>query len=145
MKATGTNFIFISYSRHDKQVAEQLVDALFSRGIEVWLDTEMIKPGTSWPDEIERGIKAASALLYIASRHSAKSEWMNLEVEAAFINGLRVIPVVIDDTGPSSIPNVLRNLQWVDIRQGLNEAVDDIARVTAHPGHSIRDDGRELR
>ncbi len=38
--------LFVSYSHEDKQFVEKLVADLISDGIEIWLDTKDIIPGT---------------------------------------------------------------------------------------------------
>ena len=62
-------YVFISYSRRDLALVDQLSCDLRRAGFEVWRDVEQIRAGTNWHNQIEAGLSEAVALLYIASKH----------------------------------------------------------------------------
>ena len=76
------DYVFISYSRHDKSFAEKLTKALQERGVHVWRDVDEIPAGASWKQEIEKGLKGASALICVVSRDYADSPFVSQELEA---------------------------------------------------------------
>jgi hypothetical protein len=77
---------------------------------------ENIAAGQDWAQTIERGLMQASALVYVASKHSSQSRWMDEELRAFLEKQGRVIPIVIDDEGASHLPLPLRQIQWADFR-----------------------------
>lgn len=72
--------VFISYSRYDREFALRLRTALRDWGYDTWLDVENIPKGAKWPDEIDRGLKAAAVIVGVLSENSmrsgnVKNEW----------------------------------------------------------------------
>lgn len=88
--------VFISYSRHNIQFAEQLFNALKKRNISAWVDWQDIPRSAGWWDEITRGIDNASTFLFLMSNASLASPVCTLEVAHAIENGKRVLPVIIE-------------------------------------------------
>ncbi|MCB9452483.1 MAG: tetratricopeptide repeat protein [Anaerolineaceae bacterium] len=87
--------VFISYSRSNVDFAEQLFDALKSRGMSAWVDWQNIPRSAGWWDEIERGIDAATTFIFLLSNDSLGSAVCTLELAHAHANGKRIIPVII--------------------------------------------------
>jgi hypothetical protein len=110
-------YVFISYSRRDRSFVERLTANLRKAGVQTWTDVDNISAGQEWAKEIDRGLNEAAALIYVASKNSAQSRWMDAEY-TAFLKrkAERVIPIVIDDEGPENLPLPLRQFQWVDFR-----------------------------
>ncbi len=122
-------YVFVSYSRQDLSLVEKLTSALQQRGVRVWRDLEEIQAGASWIQEIEKGLKGASALIYVGSQHSVHSQWMNAEAEAFLTQGKPIIPIIADDAAIDSMPLRLRQYQWLDIRHGFERVVDRIVEA----------------
>lgn len=120
---TSSAYVFISYSRNDRQFVERLSTELQRQGITTWIDTENIQAGANWQEEIEKGLLQADILLYVASQQSAKSQWIELELQAFLRGKGRAIPVVINDFGPSAMPLALQSYQWVDFRGDFQGAL----------------------
>lgn len=116
-------YVFVSYSREDRSFVDRLIQDLAAAGVEAWQDTKEISPGENWERAIEASLRSASALLYVASSHSARSTWMFREMQAVARRGTPVIPIIIDDGGEQSLPLVLRTYQWVDFRAGYQPAL----------------------
>ena len=119
-------YVFISYSRPDRQFVEKLVGRLRNAGIITWTDLDNILPGQEWAHEIEQGVLKASALIYVASRNSTASQWIVREINFALDKELRVIPVVLDDEGAERMPSPLKDIQWVDCRGPFEPALDSL-------------------
>jgi hypothetical protein len=116
-------YVFISYSRQDRNFVERLSAALKFAGVQTWTDVENVSAGANWQNEIEKGLLQAQVFLYVASRNTSTSKWMEQEL-AAFMRGTgRVIPIIIDDQGPITLPALLQQFQWVDFRSDFDAAV----------------------
>lgn len=124
---SARRYVFISYHREDAPFVQQLSEALAERGLRVWRDTNEIHPGQNWQMAIEKGLHAASAMLLVASRHSASSRWVQYEAAKSVELGRLVIPVLLDEQGKELLTGSLAALQWVDFSQGrFSEGVDQI-------------------
>lgn len=119
-------YVFISYSRHDQVFVERLVDDLRQAGIEVWRDIEQISAGTNWQREIKQALLGASALLYVASRHSLESEYMKHELLYSNDVNRPIIPILVDDDASNNMPLALQVFQWVDFRLDYDVALRSI-------------------
>src|SRR5947208_57535 len=97
-------YVFISYSRQDRQLVEHLTTKLREAGVRTWTDLDNIPAGKDWAREINRGLLEATALIYVASKHSAQSRWMDAEFTFFLQKQRRVIPIIIDDEGPQNLP-----------------------------------------
>jgi hypothetical protein len=124
-------YVFISYSRQDREFVERLTDALSAAGVETWTDVSNIAPGQNWQAQIEQGLLGAEVLLYVSSQNTSASTWMEQELRA-FITGTgRVIPLIVDDAGENSLPNAIRQFQWADFRGDFNVAIQSLVRGLA--------------
>lgn len=48
--------VFLSYSRADQAVVEQVARRLHAQGLQVFLDRWYLAPGLSWPQALERAL-----------------------------------------------------------------------------------------
>ncbi len=115
-------YVFISYSKPDREFVGKLADDLRNAGIQAWIDIEIFPVGVSWEKALREGIRESSALIYVASANSVNSTWMQSEVSHANEMGKPVIIAVIDDDGLGQIKEF--STKWVDFRPdyhaGLN-------------------------
>ena len=51
-------YVYISYSRDDREFVGRLNDHLRRAGVETWLDLTNIEPGDSWQKELERAMQS---------------------------------------------------------------------------------------
>ena len=129
----GSRYVFISYQREDRPFVERLRNVLVQHAQNVWLDTSEILAGQDWQKAIIKALRGASAILLLASRYSAKSQWVRYEITSLLSMGKLVIPVLLDDTGKELLTGSLANLQWVDFRQGdFNSGVKMIVSALAN-------------
>jgi hypothetical protein len=124
------SYAFISYSRLDRPFVERLTDKLRETGVRTWTDLDNISAGQDWARAIERGLIEATILIYVASKNSAQSRWMDSEYTAFLTKGGRVIPVVIDDEGSANLPLPLQRFQWVDFRGPFESALRSLIEGT---------------
>src|SRR5688572_9582899 len=113
---------FVSHAHEDKGVAEELARALRARGVVAWLDKWEIQLGDSLIQKIfETGLKDCDVFLVLLSPASARSRWVQEELDVAMIRRIegatRVVPVVV---APTELPIALRPLLWVDLADGVD-------------------------
>jgi len=124
----SNEYVFISYSRLDKQFVDKLADDLRQRGIDVWIDVENIMPGTDWQREIEKGLKSATASIFVISKNSVKSKWTLSEFVAMMQLNKFVFPVIIEDVDPAELPEQIRNIQWADFTESYDDGITELLR-----------------
>src|SRR5579872_333537 len=108
--------IFISYSRKDKEQADQLSEQLASAGLSVWIDKQGIVGAEKWATEIVEGIKSCSTFILLISDDSVKSENVLRELSLANESRKRILPVEIERIElPTSFMYPLAGLQRVKI------------------------------
>jgi hypothetical protein len=116
--------VFVSYSRRDRSEVERIADGLRRAGVEVWLDTRSLTPGTPWIGEIAAGL-AASAACAVFVGSGGLGGWEQQEVHLALdraANDLafRLFPVLLrgvpDPFDAGELPPFLSTRTWVDLR-----------------------------
>jgi WD40 repeat protein len=142
------NDVFISYAREDQDVVRRLHGALVKRGRQPWVDWAGIPPSAEWLGEVFAAIDAADAFVFMLSPNSLASATCRRELSRAAKHGKRLVPVVLRDVEPKSVPKPLRDLNWIFFRVGdslprsiraLLRAVDtDLEWVRAHSRLLVR-------
>lgn len=107
------NDLFISYSRKDISYARLLHKALEENNFKIWIDWQDIPPGTDWLKEVYTAIEGANIFIFILSASSILSEVCQKEIDHAEANNKRIIPIVIDDVGPSRVHQALVAINWI--------------------------------
>jgi hypothetical protein len=75
---------FISYSSKDTGLAERLYADLQTAGVRCWYAPEDMKIGDKFRSRIDEAIHLHDKLLFVLSKHSLASPWVEKEVETAF-------------------------------------------------------------
>jgi adenylate cyclase len=88
--------IFISYSSHDREKAEQLTELLVSAGLSVWIDQSGIDVATSWSKEIVQAIDGCKAFLVLLSPNSIISKNVVREVALASEKNKKILPLDLE-------------------------------------------------
>jgi hypothetical protein len=103
--------VFISYRRKDPGHAGRLHDRLVEHLGEarVFMDVDAIKPGEDWIEAISRALAKCGLMLVLigdqwvqaridsAARIGDNDDPVRLEIEAAFQQGIPIIPVLLED------------------------------------------------
>jgi WD40 repeat protein len=109
--------VFISYSRKDQSFAEKLNSSLQEIGLDSWIDWIDIPPTADWWDQIEKGIEAADAFLFLLSPDSITSKVCTDEINHAVKNGKRLVPLVAREVNSQDVHANLRKLNWIYFRE----------------------------
>ena len=107
--------IFISYSTHDKAIADEACRALEARGITCWIAPRDVRPGALWGEEIIDAINGSRIMVLVLSSHSNDSPQVIREVERACSKGLPLISVRIENVRLSkSMEYFVSTHHWLD-------------------------------
>lgn len=90
--------IFISYSRQDLLIAQQLEQAFEANGFSVWRDQESLYGGQQWPKAIGEAIAGCDYFLIAWSQHANTSHFVDLEWNIALALRKTIIPCLLDET-----------------------------------------------
>jgi hypothetical protein len=120
--------VFLSHSSADKAHVRRLAAAITLTGTRVWFDEWEVRPGDQLPNAVGRGLASSDVLALVWSAESAKSPWVNVEMNAAFTRSLkdpsvRLVPVLLDRT---ALPPLFSSLVYIDGSDG------DYQRITRH-------------
>ena len=129
--------IFISYSKKDRLLVEQLGGLLEELGFTVWWDAELI-PAEEFREEIRRQIQATRAAIVIWSENSAKSAFVIDEADLAREAG-KLISTLADGFAPSRVPLGFRNTHMTPLSDGdaLMRALASRGLTTSKPVSSF--------
>jgi hypothetical protein len=123
--------VFVSYSKSDRTCAFEIVHALESRGIGVWVAPRDIAPSADWAEEILQAISNSRLMVLVFSAESNNSPQVRREVERAVHRDLPVLPFRIEDVLPTkSLEYFLSTQHWMDAFSPPRDA--QYARLAAH-------------
>jgi hypothetical protein len=130
---------FLCHSSSDKEIVLKVKKALDQRGIFTWLDIFQIGFGESIRREIEEGIASSNFLILFMSKAALKSEWVNREIDAAYMREVEskdtvIIPVLLDDC---EIPTSLKPKRYVDFRENYEKGLTDLINAVVFSRKSI--------
>lgn len=109
--------LFISYSRHDRSLAERLARALEAEGWTIWWDRK-IPAGRRFSEVITRELGAARCVLVVWSKHSVGSDWVLSEADKALERKV-LVPLSLDD---SPIPMPFDRVQATSLASWKGDA-----------------------
>lgn len=120
--------IFVSYSRHDQEIVDCLVNKIEEAGIRVWIDRDDIKAGRTWRAQIVEAIDTCDAFVLMLSSHSAASENVRKEIDLAQDSGRAVFIMRLDAVKlPAEMRYELVGLQHIDVQiRGADDATHEL-------------------
>ena len=127
--------VILFYNSDDKKEVEEVYCELQRRGLKPWMDTEDLKPGTSFQEEIGKVIGKARSAAALYGSHG-QGRWQSKEVEAALLAFMkteqRMIPVWL----PSAKKRPLEEGGTSGETQSIEVAVfvENLHRVTFNRG-----------
>lgn len=105
--------LFISYSRRDLEVVEDIINDCRSLGHNVWYDKEL-SGGQSWWNQILKNIRECDLVLFMVSEKSNNSTACKREYTYASQLHKRILPVIVDEVSTNLLPPELTAMQFVD-------------------------------
>jgi hypothetical protein len=118
--------IFLSYSREDREIMQQIRHRLQAAGLSVWTD-DNLAPGTpSWVRAIEKALDSAGCMVVLFSPFSKQSDWVREELDYARHQQRRIFPVLVAGDEGSSVPFGFSTTNWVDIRFDMEQPIEHL-------------------
>ena len=114
--------VFISYSRKDSEIVNQIVEILSAKGLCSWMDKDGIESGDSFKTVIVSAIEKSGVFLFFSSISSNSSEWTVKEVNLAIYKKKPIIPIRLDETEYN--PSILFDLVGLDYIDILTEQIE---------------------
>ncbi|HLA43562.1 MAG TPA: toll/interleukin-1 receptor domain-containing protein, partial [Aggregatilineales bacterium] len=106
--------VFISYRRRNKEFVRKVNDALRGDEREVWIDWEDIPPGSlDFQAEIQGGIDVSDVFVPVLSPDYLESEYCLMELDYAYKNKKRLVPIVFEPIDASKVPPSISHINWV--------------------------------
>ena len=107
--------VIISYSTHDKAVADAVCAGLEAKKITCWIAPRDILPGTNYQESIVDAIDSSKIMVLIFSANSNDSSHVLSELTRAINKKVIIIPFRIEDVVPSkSIEYLISIPHWLD-------------------------------
>ena len=107
--------VFVSYSRIDGDVVDQLVARLEQDGFNVWIDREEVKAGELWHEMVVRAIENAYAFVLMLSPDSTASDNVRREVDLAEDANKEVVPVLLAPVElTANLRYQLAGIEWIE-------------------------------
>lgn len=108
-----SSLVFISYTRKDVDFAIRVRDRLQAAGHRTWMDIYDIPAGAVWPEEIDKALDQASAIIGIMSPTSVQSQNVRNEWSWALVYKVRLILLYLEEC---RIPHRFIELNFIDFR-----------------------------
>ena len=119
--------VFLSHAGADSAPAKELADGLRRAGLRVWLDSESLRPGDLWQQEIEHAVEAADHFVVLVGRLGVQY-WVDRETRLALVRNtrqpaFRIVPVLGPGADPDGLPGFLSQHQHqrLDLRDRLDD------------------------
>jgi hypothetical protein len=107
--------VFISYSSHDKAVADATCAALEASGIRCWIAPRDVQPSAEWGEAIVQAIDHCRLMVLVFSANANASPQIRREVERAVSKAVPIIPLRIEDVAPAgSLEFFIGAIHWLD-------------------------------
>ena len=121
--------VFISYSRKDKAIVDEIRQLLDANSITYWLDTEKIRMGSEFMGDIVDAIEKSDLVLFISSVNSNASHNVAKEISIADKFMKTILPVRIDDAPYSSVIEYdLIGVDYIDYSKRSNESLEKLRK-----------------
>ena len=127
--------IFMSYSPHDKAVAQEIAAGLAARNVKVWIDEGELRIGDSLIQRITEALDEVHFVVALVSPYSVQSPWCQKEISLAMTGGLRrkgvkVLPLRV---GNVQMPAALSDVLYLDVDPNYPlDCVDRLVRDAMH-------------
>lgn len=122
----GSKHVFVSYKHEEQDFVEMLIRQLEAAGFPVWIDTEQLRAGENWREQINFAIQDSFALILVISPDAKRSEYVTYEWAFAQGAGIKVIPLLLKPT--DKLHPQLDMLQYLDFTDRARPPWDKLLR-----------------
>lgn len=132
--------LFISHASEDKTaIATPLAEELAARGLRVWFDKFVLRPGESLRQNIENGLSQSQLGVVVVSHAFFKKKWTQQELNGLSSLGRRLIPVwhEIEAWEVAEAAPMFADLIALNTADGLGTVVDGIVEMFPKLGLSV--------
>jgi len=125
---TPSKTVFISYSRSDKAIAEQLAHSIRARGFDVFFDRTDVTAGRSYEKKIEKAINTCDLFVFLITPSSiARGKYALTELSIAEarwpVADGNVLPVMLEATPIEQIPSYLKSISLLEPQGNISAEV----------------------
>ena len=107
--------VFISYSHHDKAVADAVCATLEHDHVRCWMAPRDVVPGAEWGMAIVEAINGSRVLVLVFSSKANDSPQISREIERAVNKGVIIVPFRIEEVAPArSLEYFIGAVHWLD-------------------------------
>ncbi len=130
--------VFISYSSHDKAIADAICSKLENSKVRCWIAPRDILPGVEFGEAIIDALVDCRILLLVFSAKANNSPQVRREVERAVGHGKIIVPFRIEDILPTkAMEFALFNTHWLDamsppLELHIDKLTDTIYRLLGY-------------
>jgi hypothetical protein len=121
--------VFISYSSADEQAANEICEALESRGLGCWIAARDIPKGSTWDNEVMQLLRDCGAVVLVLSERANDSIQVAKEIERADHYEKPILPVRIEPVEPGGALELhVGRRQWTDAwDRPVGEVAEELA------------------
>jgi hypothetical protein len=128
--------VFLSHNSKVKARVRKLAEQLKNKGLRVWLDEWVIRPGDDIYLQIEKGLEASRVMVLCMTPNAFGSDWVSMERSTVIFrdpknSNRRFIPLYMQDC---TIPDFIRRFAYIDYRQDNTKAVDQLLNACREEG-----------
>ncbi len=119
--------VFISYSRLDSSVADEIIVLLKELNLRIWIDRSGDYSGRNYKSVIVNTIRNSNIVLFLSSERSNKSDNVIKEISVAVEQKKHIIPIKIDNAPyADSIAYDLTGIDYINYSEQKEELVHKI-------------------
>lgn len=122
-----TAHLFVSYARSDEGAVRSFLIPLkeelkrMAVPVDIWQDVDQLQPGVSWQGAIRDALASSVGLLVFVSPTAMASNRVRSELPAMLsLSDRLIVPIILEHT--DSLPQSLKDRQWVDLSESLQNA-----------------------
>lgn len=116
MKKKMSEEVFISHSTKDVEIATEIKQHLESKGASVFLASSSLKAGAEWSSEILAKLRESKFVLFLASKESCESKYVNQEIGGTVLLQKPLVPVLCG-VSPDDLPGWSKEFQAVELTE----------------------------
>jgi hypothetical protein len=119
--------VFISYASRDEGIALEFTMLLERAGVVTFCAKNDLKAGDDWQESIRRALKDCSEIVFLVAPESVQSDWVLMELGAAWVLDKRITPILLYGT-PDVLPDAVKRFQCVSVQSagGWNTVIQHI-------------------